>query len=202
MADIDFIELATHCQDKYKEKYTPDKGWYIDTKFVAITKEGEVITSATPHALGMAEQCILLHFGKEITSSGSYFRGLSQFINKNGVVSNYWLDNRFKLILDYNYPQGYTIQLEYEYDGHATCLLTPEPWEKSIGKMWKLYSRLKDLDSFAKIKLVTDLFQKDEQILDLEKQIEDFKFMNYLLELERNQYKSLLDEIKENLTKK
>jgi cell division protein FtsB len=36
---------------------------------------------------------------------------------------------------------------------------------------------------------------------ELEKQIEDFTYANHLLKLERDQYKELLDEIKEALNK-
>ena len=46
-----------------------------------------------------------------------------------------------------------------------------------------------------------ELFQKDEKIIELEKQIEDFKFTNHLLEKERDQYKELLDEIKASFSK-
>lgn len=78
----------------------------------------------------------------------------------------------------------------------------PAPWESSVEKVWKLYSRVKDLDSLAKIQLVAELFEKDEKILELEKQIEDFRFTKYLLEQERNQYKGLLDEIQQLIDNK
>jgi hypothetical protein len=68
-------------------------------------------------------------------------------------------------------------------------------------KVWELYTRLKDVPTEKEIKLIADLFRKDEKILELEKEIEDFKFTNHLLEQERNQYKELLDEIKEALNK-
>ena len=63
--------------------------------------------------------------------------------------------------------------------------------------MWELYTRLKEVSLSKEIELISDLFRKDEQVLTLEKEIEDFKFSNNLLKQERDQYKELLDEIKE-----
>ena len=48
-------------------------------------------------------------------------------------------------------------------------------------------------------KRVVDLFEKDEKIFELEEQIKDFSFANQLLKQERDQYKELLDEIKDAL---
>ena len=168
MADIDFMELAIYCQNKYKEERITKEDYYIKTLFVAITKEGNAITSATPHILKMAEQCILLHISKHSTSTGLWQRETFQFINKNGVVHDHILENNFKFYL--RYPDS--LGLAYDNNGAFTSLsIHPGPLENSFEKVWKLYSRVKDLDSFAKIQLVAELFQKDEKILELEKQM-------------------------------
>ena len=44
------------------------------------------------------------------------------------------------------------------------------------------------------------LFRKDEKILKLEKEIEDFNFLDCLLKQEKEQYKNLLEEVR-NLLK-
>jgi predicted patatin/cPLA2 family phospholipase len=59
-----------------------------------------------------------------------------------------------------------------------------------------------NMTSVSEMMLVVDAFEKDERILELERQIEDFKFTNNLLERERDQYKDMLDEIKELLNQK
>lgn len=203
MADIDFMELAIYCQNKYKENNTSDKKRYIGTKFVAITKDGEVIPSETPHILKMAEQSILLHYSSESTSTIERTQELVQFINKDGVVYNQWLDNRFWLYQKYYKSIGYVVELGYLDNGKRIYFsLEPTHWENSIRKVWELYSRVRDLNSSEKINLVAELFSKNEKILELEKQVEDFRFTKYLLEQERNQYKSLLDEIKQIVDKK
>lgn len=196
MADIDLMELATYCQNEYKENNTSDKRQYINTLFVAITEGGEVITSATPHVLKKAEQCVLLHFSIESTSRGRFSEHQFQYINKDGVVHNNRLDNKFYLYTMYS--SRVSLGLAYkDNDINKNLYQHPTPWEICIEKVWKLYTRVKDLDSFAKIQLVAELFEKEEKILDLERQVENFRFTNYLLEQERNQYKSLLDNIKQ-----
>jgi hypothetical protein len=59
-----------------------------------------------------------------------------------------------------------------------------------------------NMTSVSEMMLVVDAFEKEERILELEGQIEDFKFTNNLLERERDQYKDMLDEIKELLNQK
>jgi hypothetical protein len=75
------------------------------------------------------------------------------------------------------------------------------PFEDHIAKVWEIYSRLKDFSTEKEINLTAELIRKDEKILELEKQVEDFTFTNQLLKQERDQYKELLDEIKEMVEK-
>ena len=49
---------------------------------------------------------------------------------------------------------------------------------------------------------MAELINKDEKILDLMRENEGFKFSNYILEKERNQYINLLNEIKEIVREK
>ena len=195
MTDINFIELAEYCQRRYKEEKNSDNKKYISTLFVAITKEGEIIPSTTPHILKDAELCILLH---RSTYKNNYYWWDSlqfEFINSNGVILDRF-DDKFKLVAgSYNVEEN-RLKLSLKYKENSIYSFS-ENWENSIIKVWKLYLMLKDIKTYEEIKLITDLYQKDEKILELENQIEDFKFSNYLLEQERNQYKSLLDEIKQ-----
>lgn len=185
MTDVNFIELASYCQNRYKEEHNSKEDRYVKTLFIAITKEGKVITSTTPHILGDAEQCILIH--EVCIRRNVWFK--VEFINKEGAVYEERLDDKFRLYIKYN---DLIIWLKHEDKIIYSC---QAPWEKNIPKVWKLYSRIKDVKSSEEICLIADLYKKDEKILELEKQIENFKFTNYLLEQERNQYKSMLDKL-------
>ena len=195
MTDINFIELAEYCQRRYKEENTSDNEKYISTLFVAITKEGKIIPSTTPHILKDAEQCIILH--KSIYKNNNHWWNSLhfEFINNNGVILNRF-DDKFRLIAGSYNVNAEELELRLEYKENYIHSV-PGKWENSIIKVWKLYLMLKDIKTYEEIKLITDLYRKDEKILELVNQIEGFKFSNYLLEQERNQYKLLLDEIKQ-----
>ena len=86
------------------------------------------------------------------------------------------------------------MQLSYDNRVIYSCR---RPWEDHMAKVWQLYSRVRGIESANEIKLIAELFKKDEKILELEKEIEDFRFSNRLLEQEREQYRDLLDEIRQ-----
>ena len=67
--------------------------------------------------------------------------------------------------------------------------------DNSIAKIWDLYISLKEAKTKTERKLISDLFQKDETILELKKEVEDFKFKTQLLEDEKTMYKELIKEI-------
>ena len=69
------------------------------------------------------------------------------------------------------------------------------PFDKGIKKAWELYSKLKEIKTLSEIKLIADLFMKDEKIFELKNKVEDFTFANHLLKLERDQYKDTLKDI-------
>lgn len=195
MTNIDFIELAIYCQNRYKEEHNSDKDRYVKTLFVAITKEGDILTSTTPHVLRDAEQCILIHERSTLALTNHYLWYHVEFINMDGIVLDERFDEQFTLhIGPFN---GFSNQIMWFNYNNQTIYSCKKPWENTIGKVWKLYTRVKDLKSTEEIKLIASLFERDEKILELEKQIEDFKFTKHLLEQEKKQYKLLLDELKQ-----
>ena len=64
-------------------------------------------------------------------------------------------------------------------------------------KIWNVYRRAKKIKSEDELKLMRDLIEKDERILEQEHEIANLKFTSILLEKQKNQYKRLLDEIRE-----
>lgn len=193
MDKIDFVELATYCTNRAKEAHSSWGGIYERTHYVSVLEDNTVTYSMTPHILRNAHQCLLMHERSVIPISNIYYWYEFEYINPEGCVLASDLENGFNLI-SYKRKQDVPyIKLRYkEYYLYSNL---------SIQKVWELYTRLKDVSTEKEIKLIADLFRKDEKILELEKEIEDFKFTNHLLEQERNQYKEMLDEIKEALNK-
>lgn len=197
MNSVDFVDLAIYCQNIYKDLHKSENDYYVGTLFIAITEEG-VLTSRTPHILSKAQQYILIHERRTLAVSNYYSWYSIEFIDSNGCVSDGKLDDEFFIsIIPFNGFGNQILELAANGQTYYRC---KGPWESHIVKVWKLYLRLKDAKTERERILIADLFAKDEQILEMEKTIEDFKFTNRLLEQERNQYKSLLNEIKELVT--
>ena len=121
-----------------------------------------------------------------------------EFINEEGCVKASDLDDIFILSSERTKRDKPLIILKEHWvnkvgvdEYHMLCS------SDDICKIWDIYSRIKDVSSKSEWKLIVEMFKSNEKIVDLEKQIEDFKFTNYLLEQERDQYKDMLDEIKD-----
>lgn len=200
MDRIDFVELASYCTNKYRESHNTNSNSYAGTLYVAILENNQVLCSRTPHVLKNAEKCILVHQRDQLAVSNYYYWYNIDYIDENGCVSNGNLGDGFSIdVSAWGSFSNQIMSLDYNGSHLFWCGV---PFEDHMPKVWELYTRLKDIPAEKEIKLIADLFRKDEKILDLEKEIEDFKFTNHLLEQERNQYRELLDEIKDALNKR
>ncbi len=193
MSNINFIEIAKYCQEAFKEAHNTNNDKYAGTIFVAINGE-QVSTSRTPHILQNADKCILIHEYRKLAVSNYYSWYSIETIDENGCVLLNRIDDEFVLdICAFNGFANQRMSLSTQNRQFYSCGI---PFESNIKKVLKLYFNIKNVKTKEERILISNLFSKDESILELEKQIEDFKFANELLKQERNQYKSLLDDIK------
>ena len=191
MDKIDFVELASFCAKQYKDSHNGYGYSYQHTHFVSITDDNEVKCSITPHILEKAKECILIH---ESCNMNEYLHKV-EFINEDGCVTAGELEGDFSIDIDgickHNRP---SLSLKY---GNLVIYWVDKHWADNIPRLWELYTQLRDKTSKSEIKLISKLYSQNDDILKLKKELVDFKFENHLLEQERNQYKELLDEIKE-----
>ena len=194
MGEINFIELATFCQNEKREVYEKMANTdYVHTIFAAITEDNKVLTSRTAHILSNAHKCILIHVRSTRAISNWYNWYDVQFINEHGQVLEDALDDEFSL--EICICGGYAYQrLGLCADG-MQYYSVEMPCDNTIAKIWNLYISLKEAKTKTERKLISDLFQKDETILELKKEVEDFKFKTQLLEDEKAMYKELIKEI-------
>ena len=166
---------------------------YVYTIFAAITEDNKVLTSRTAHILANAHKCILIHVRSTRAITNWYHWYDIQFINEHGQVLDDALDDEFSLDI--------CIYGDYAYQRLGLCAdgmqyySVEMPCDNSIAKIWDLYISLKEAKTKTERKLISDLFQKDETILELKKEVEDFKFKTQLLEDEKAMYKELIKEI-------
>lgn len=203
MANVDFVELAIYCANRYKEAHTEKNSErYVGTLYVCIAEDNSIMCSKTPHILRSAHQCILIHERSELAISNWYSWYRVEFINDQGCVFDSNLGDDFNLsVSSWGNYSNQRMSLTYG-SNNLSLYQCKEPFEKNIYKVWELYTHLKDLKTISEIKLIADLFQKNEKIFELENQIEDISYTNHLLKEERDQYKNMLDEIKEMIDSK
>ena len=73
MANVDFVELAIYCANRYKEAHTEKNSErYVGTLYVCIAEDNSIMCSKTPHILRSAHQCILIHERSELAISNWY----------------------------------------------------------------------------------------------------------------------------------
>ena len=194
MGKVDFIELAEFCTKRYKELNTSPRDRYVGTLYVAILEDNQLKCSTTPHVLKDAVKCMMIHERSALAETLWHPYGLLEFIDSEGCVHDSNLGNDFNLTIsrwEYDYLK---INLSYKDNRLYMC---GKPFDKNIFKIWNLYTTIMNMTSVSEMRLIVDAFEKDERIVELKGQIEDVKFTNNLLERERDQYKDMLDEIKD-----
>ena len=191
---IDFVKLATYCQNRYKDSLVSPKEKYIMTLFVSIKNDTEIKKSTTPHILENADSCILIHQRSELAYQNWYVWYYVEYINAEGAVFNNNFGDDLTVSVIANGPtdnQCMTISDKK----NTYCRIKWGPKEYPIEKIWYLYCSLRRVSSPSRRMLIANLFEKEEIILQLKEDIQDLHFSNKLLEQERDQYKGLLDEI-------
>ena len=200
---MNLIGIADECVLDMKQKYCGDetqgpKMYYKDTSYIAILADDQLRYSTKHSILDGATRCLLIHhYVKKIRNEydGYYL----EFIDKDGTVNLNRLDDDFKLCVVWvNNWSDLKLRL-ITNDNRIYCELPlkPMPVFLAVEKMWNLYIRLKEVKSIEERLLISQMYQKDEKILQQENEIEGFKFTNALLEKERDMYKGLLEDIKQ-----
>jgi predicted CopG family antitoxin len=192
-----FKEIAKFCVNRYKDSFDTDNkdNVYVDTLYVSIDKDNNLICSTTPHVLNEANECLLIHRRSALAVTNSYYWYKIEYIDEDGAVTDGVLKNGFSLWTGASGSfSNQIIQLQDEKRVLYNCFT---PFETNLQHLWDAYCRLKKAKSDAEIDLINELIEKDEKILDLMREVEGFKFSNYILEKERNQYKKLLNEIRD-----
>ena len=195
---IDFGDIAKFCVTRFKESLNPEYQKYIETLYVSISSDNEVICSTTPHCLGNAEKCLLIHVKSQLEFTNWYRWYTVEYINEEGAVTDGHLDGGFRLSSTWrgNY-RNMVLNLLYDKNPPVQIYSCPEPFFDKMQKVWDLYRKVKKIKSEAELEFISEIIYQDEKIIELEKNIADLKFTNRLLEKQKNQYKDLLKEIKE-----
>lgn len=194
MDKIDFFEIASYCQRRFKDYVREDdNACFVQTQFFCITEDGKISHSNTPHILKDAKQSIMIHEISKLAFTNWYSWYFTEFIDADGSVHRGGFDNNFKLVIEAKRKwKDQVMKLKY----HDTEIYSCErPWEDHMHVIWEMYNRVKKAETPNERALISLLLKSDEKVLQLEKEVKDFKFVAEVLKQERDQYQGLLDEI-------
>jgi len=203
MSKIDFYVLAMDCIDDVKNHSYRYFSNYRETLFFAISNKNVVRYSASPNVLFDAHQCILIHRFFDRHRNYDCYRYIVQYINSDGTIHQKdKLENGFEFSFDHDGLYDFSIALGYHYKssyyalGFLSIKQPDLDWEKNIQKLWSAYSLAKDLETDEEIRAFTKILYNNETILRTENEIRNTKMKIMLQQIERDNFKSILDEFK------
>lgn len=196
---LSFYSIAKQCQGKYENQINSQGDFfkYVGTRFASIDSKGKVLISETPEILLKedVQQCVLVHEHSRKEVSNWYSWYTIEFIDNDKCVHREKLNERFKLFV--NYHQQFNNQWIHLYSGDQCIYECKWPNDGCLQKIWNLYQKCQLIETNKEAKVVGELLMMDDLVLSLKQDLANVKYSNLLLTKERDQYKSLLDEIKE-----
>ena len=202
---IDIREIAQYCKNEYQQKC--DKTKYMrdySIYYVAISANGQMKLSQTPHVLAGVDECYLIHKWSELASTCWYATYDIQRINVNGLVEGGVFDDEYSFrISAAKFCEDESII--FKRNGHV--LYAESLWSrgtyvlaKRLEYIWELYKMCKkECKTQYESELLCKLADKEESIKELEERLADSTIKEQYLRDEVAEYRKLLDEIQSAL---
>ena len=220
MNEASIYDIAVFCHNRFKETILENLIDDIEACFMplycAIIEDDTILCSKTPHILknSAIKQCLIIHeYGtrkKNYNYKWNVWPSL-EFIDSDGSVHGGLIDGGLNkdvsmgrdFFIKMKTPRNHEYELTLLYSDNELYLYgCDSSWENTASKVLKLYCLLKKASSLEEMKLAVELYKNDDDSLQLNEDIKDFGIAHQLLKKERDQYKELLDQIKELCQKK
>lgn len=197
--NIDFVALAKTEVEKFKSSFIDSKDSnYIDIPlFVAIHEDDDIELGANPHVLKNAVECILiLAYDKlEIRNYYDWYKILH--IDKAGIVHDGFEKEGWGLRCTFSGSYKVKIMfLNYKEDWisfvHKEAYLR---WDEYFKKLWDIYRYAKSSETVKEARLMCKNYELLRKVDSLQKEIDELKSTNQLLEKQKMQCQSIINEI-------
>ena len=196
--NIDFIELAEYCRKEYEEKHTNSESSYEGTFYVAVSKDDEITVSTTPHILRDAHRCILIHKSEVLDGGCWCYHHKFEMIDEKGAVHNDLIDENCSITMIERYYKS-EMTLNWHDSRIATFTEGKDSYKDAFPKFWKLYLKCRECSCEEEAILLGRLYEKDQKILELERENDSLKYAKKLLEMQKEENDILLRRIKDAL---
>jgi hypothetical protein len=196
---VDIREIAQYCKNEYEQECEKSEcKCAYSIVYVAITLEGEIKVSTTPHVLVDAERCYLIHRWSQKAVSCWYSTFAIQSVNIDGEVRDGYFDEEYSFTID---DAGFNRAPCIYLKRNGNVLYSESFWSTELTNkliyIWKLYNKCKaECKTLYESTLFCQLAKKEKTISDLEKKLSDSTLKEQYLRGEISQYRELLDDIK------
>lgn len=202
---VDIREIAEYCKNEYQQRCKESK--YMDSykiHYVAISADGKMKVSKTPHILEGVEECYLIHSWQQLASTCWYETYGIQRINTDGEVEDGVFDDEYSFRIyaaRFNTPE----MISFRRNGQE--LYCNSLWSRGsyvlarrLEYVWELYKKCKkECKTQYESKLLCKLADKEESIKELEGMLEESTVKEQYLREQMSQYRTLLDDIKSTI---
>lgn len=202
---VDIREIAEYCKNEYQQRCKESK--YMDSykiHYVAISADGKMKVSKTPHILEGVEECYLIHSWQQLASTCWYETYGIQRINTDGEVEDGVFDHEYSFRIyaaRFNTPE----MISFRRNGQE--LYCNSLWSRGtyvlarrLEYVWELYKKCKkECKTQYESELLCKLADKEESIKELEGMLEESTVKEQYLREQISQYRTLLDDIKSTI---
>lgn len=196
---VNFVALAETEVEKFKSIFNESQdSKYLDIPlFVAIHEDEDIELGSNPQILENAVECILILAYNKLEVRNYYDWYQILYIDKNGVVHDGFEKDGWELT--YTFSGSYKTKIMFlKYMGEKVAFTNKESyqgWDDHIRRLWDIYLYAKSSETIKEARLMCNNFKLLRNIDSLQKQIDELKSANQLLEKEKMQYQSILNEI-------
>ena len=202
---VDIREIAQYCKNEYQQNCEKaDNKCHYSIHYAAISKDGKMRVSRTPHILEGAQECFLIHSWDQKAETRWYRTYDVQRVNVDGEVGGGDFDDEYSFSISearFSTPE----MISFRRNGQELYCESLLAWGNCIlanrlEYVWDLYKKCKrECKTQYESELLCELAEKEESIKELEGRLAESTVKEQYLREQLSQYRTLLDEIRSAL---
>jgi hypothetical protein len=200
--DFSFIEIAKEVVFEFKTKFDneKDRDFVNYQLYVSILDDGNIQTSTSPNVLKKGKECLIILAYSSLAVTNYYRWYAIKHIDKNGNIHEGFNSDVWSIEINW-IGSWANKQIILKKEGEELYSVgvwsLDNPLEEPFQKLWDFYKIVKNCSSTKEIHYVAENYELKERIKKQDDVIRGLDFVKKKLEMERDQYRSLLKEMKE-----
>jgi cell fate (sporulation/competence/biofilm development) regulator YlbF (YheA/YmcA/DUF963 family) len=196
---VNFVALAEAEVEKFKRSFidSHDSNYVDIPLFVAIHEDEDIELGANPQILKNAVECILILAYDKLEISNYYDWYEILYIDKEGVVHNGFEKDSWGLTCTFS--GSYKMKIMFlNFKGEWISFTHKEGylrWDDYFKKLWDIYRYVKSSETVKEARLMCKNYELLRKVDSLQKEIDELKSTNQLLEKQKMQCQSIINEI-------